>query len=46
MKKFMVDWNEARIMEIKSNCRYRKYKESAHGSFLSAMKLETQARSI
>jgi hypothetical protein len=25
-----VGWDEARILEIKSNSRYRKYKESAH----------------
>jgi hypothetical protein len=25
-----VGWDEARIMEIESNSRYRKYKESAH----------------
>jgi predicted GIY-YIG superfamily endonuclease len=25
-----VDWDEARILEIESNSRYRKYKESAH----------------
>jgi hypothetical protein len=26
----MVGWDEARILEIESNSRYRKYKESAH----------------
>jgi hypothetical protein len=25
-----VDWNEARILEIECNSRYRKYKELAH----------------
>jgi hypothetical protein len=25
-----VGWDEARILEIESNSRYRKYKESAH----------------
>jgi hypothetical protein len=25
-----VNWDEARILEIESNSRYRKYKESAH----------------
>jgi hypothetical protein len=25
-----VGWNEARILEIENNSRYRKYKESAH----------------
>jgi hypothetical protein len=27
---FRVGWDEARILEIESNSRYRKYKESAH----------------
>jgi hypothetical protein len=47
-------WNEARILEIESSSRYRKYKESAHmvcltnqiskpsKSPLSAMRLTTQ----
>jgi hypothetical protein len=29
-----VDWDEARILEIESNSRYRKYKESAHMAWL------------
>jgi hypothetical protein len=29
-----VDWYEARILEIESNSRYRKYKESAHMAIL------------
>jgi hypothetical protein len=30
-----VDWDEARILEIESNSRYRKYKESAHMACLT-----------
>jgi hypothetical protein len=28
-------WDEARILEIESNSRYRKYKESAHMLYLT-----------
>jgi hypothetical protein len=30
-----VDWDEARILDIESNSRYRKYKESAHMACLT-----------
>jgi hypothetical protein len=30
-----VGWDDARILEIESNSRYRKYKESAHMTCLS-----------
>jgi hypothetical protein len=30
-----VGWEEARILEIESNSRYRKYKESAHMACLT-----------
>jgi hypothetical protein len=30
-----VGWDEARILEIESNSRYRKYKESAHMACLT-----------
>jgi hypothetical protein len=32
-----VSWNEARIWEIESNSRYRKYKESAHMACLISL---------
>jgi hypothetical protein len=30
-----VGWDEARVLEIESNSRYRKYKESAHMAILT-----------
>jgi predicted GIY-YIG superfamily endonuclease len=30
-----LGWDDARILEIESNCRYRKYKESAHMACLT-----------
>jgi hypothetical protein len=30
MKSHVVGWDEARILEIEHNSRYRKYKESDH----------------
>jgi hypothetical protein len=30
MRKIIVIWEEARILKIESNSRYRKYKESVH----------------
>jgi hypothetical protein len=30
-----IGWDEARVLEIESNSRYRKYKESAHMACLT-----------
>jgi hypothetical protein len=37
-----VGWDDARILEIESNSRYRKYKESTHNGMLNQSDQPTQ----